>query len=155
MLTACRQAKVKGWREKEMPKVLRIEALEIIEVPAVFAVSHPDVLYYGNEQGVSATAKRLWSSTDKESLPDPLYAPPFPRSSGSKVPWQSLKEAFVDEYNEGGMRDGVLVKKWPEEGQPLFVWPALKVMVSNFKAVAGSMPYVIVFVDLARHCSML
>ena len=60
-----------------------------------------------------------------------------------KVPWQSLKEAFVDEYNEGGMQDGVLVKKWPEEGQPLFVWPALKVMVSNFKAVAGSMPYVI------------
>ena len=143
MACACgvvaRQGRVKNCRTNTIPAVLTVDQIDFVETPAVFSLSHPNVLYYGNENCVTPEAKALWSVVNKDALPDPLFSPVYPRNAGSKLPWQHLKDALVAEHNNGKLPEGVLVKKWPEVGG-LKVWPPLKMLASNFTAVQGVHP---------------
>ena len=49
-----------------------------MEVPIVFTLSNAHILYYANLDAMTAEGRAMWSSLNKEGLPDPLYAPPFP-----------------------------------------------------------------------------
>ena len=83
-----RQARVKNCRGN-IPDHLTLDMLDLGEVPVVVACSHPNVMYYGNISNITPEAKALWSSLDKDALPDPLFAHlsihirHFPRCHGS------------------------------------------------------------------------
>ena len=81
MACACgvvaRQGRVKSCRSNTIPPVLTVDQIEFVETPAVFSLSFPNVLYYGNEQGVSPEAKALWSAMNKDAFPDPLFCPVY------------------------------------------------------------------------------
>ena len=107
---------------------LKINDVEVIEVPAMTSFAHAGYLWWGDKHDAAddREAKALYNRIDRERLPDKTIVPAFPGSAGCREQWIAFRQEFVHEYNNGSLPESYLsVGKWPDEVNELRVWPGL------------------------------
>ena len=71
-----------------------------------------------------AALKKTWTEVDKTNLPNPLFAPCFPKSAGYKDSWDALILSVLEEHNKGNIPG--FISTGAGFGTDLNVYPTLE-----------------------------
>jgi hypothetical protein len=123
---------------RSVPTKIQVKDLEVLKFLAVGGLSgeHEDGLWWqredqfnfkDGEEGFEAARamKRSWSRVAKGAVDEPLFAPRFPGSAGSKDDWDRLVERAVELHNAGKLPGYVAMGAKNEWLDGPVVWPSL------------------------------
>lgn len=134
---------------RTVPAKIKLEDVELLKFMAVGGLSgeHADGAWWSREDQFNLKAaddgydaarsmKRSWGRVVKTALDEPLLAPRFPGSSGSKEDWVALAARAVELHNDGLIPGVVAVGAKSRWLDAPIIYPSLaKIREANYEAL--------------------